>query len=444
MAKNEPRGRVYPFTRQFEVAVAYATAHLPRFYDLIGHALLADRMPSEDAVLLVRCAHAAAKKSGGVCPSSVFALQEVRNLVDGGKLTHEDFKGAERLVTLAEDIGIDDLDALVSMVTPIVRKDAHQDAIDKTVSDFARGAPPEEVAERFERIATMGRQRTSLGSGLEGTVDDIMAAVAPVLGQRLPTGVTELDILLNGGLERKALGCVMGGTGGGKSLFLCSIAAEALLCGIDVAYMTLEISEAEVKKRIYCNLTNMTADELSKTPEECSRRMGMLAQHYQLGRLRVRYETPYVTTPQHMRLWLRDLGQQQAVYPRVIIADYADKLVSKVGSEKRSYEEMRIVYDALRSMAVERDGWSWTASQIKSGSDGKKRLGVDDGSDSAEKSRIADLVVALPRTDDDKDNALIRFRVPKRRIEEAHGEAGPMPMDAEHGRIAVISRDEPW
>jgi hypothetical protein len=149
-------------------------------------------------------------------------------------------------------------------------------------------------------------------------------------------------------------------------------------------------------------------------------------------------------TANDLRRWVQRELPQQGRRPRVLIVDYADLMVSKPGSEQRSYDEMRIVYASLRDIGVDLDGWTWTASQAKGGTAGKSRLTVDHAADSINKMRIADLVLAAARTSDDEENGMVRFSVPKRRIDEAHGSVGPLPMDAARGRIVSVARSYPW
>ena len=93
----------------------------------------------------------------------------------------------------------------------------------------------------------------------------------------------------------------------------------------------------------------------------------------QIGRFEVVYFTPQVTTTQDVGRWLRDMKRTKGFDPKLLIFDMGDHFVSKVNSDRPSYEDMRIVYDGMRSLAVEREGWAWTASHLKGGNVGKKK-----------------------------------------------------------------------
>ena len=436
--------RKYAFSEAFESGVILALASSPRFFEAIGHALDHERMPSEAGKLVVKAAKECAQSHGGVPPSGLIVVQRVRSYVEDGRVTLEKFRTVETALALAADLGAaDDVDALIAEATPIVQRVAQQEAVEATLGEFAKGLDSVAVSERFEKIASLGQRRASVTETLIGDAADIAASFEQQTGDRLSTGIAELDRILNGGLERQALGVVMGGTGGGKSLFLTHVAADALFCGVDVAYVTLELPTKTIKARIYSNLCNMTADEIVRNPQEAARRWAFL-QSRGLGRLETIYETAQATTVPDIRRWMKERQREANFSPRLVIIDMGDHLVSKVGSDKRSYDEMRIVYSGIRQIAVDIDGWAWTASHVKSGNSGKKALSVDQAADSAHKARLSDLIVSLPRTDEDEQNGDVRFGIPKRRNDQAHGQAGPIPMDAIHGRMIAMSRDTPW
>jgi len=73
---------------------------------------------------------------------------------------------------------------------------------------------------------------------------------------------TEFDLeyfnkITKGGLPNKTLNIALAGTGVGKSLFMCHVAASALLNGKNVLYITLEMAEEKIAERIDANLLNV-------------------------------------------------------------------------------------------------------------------------------------------------------------------------------------------
>ena len=68
--------------------------------------------------------------------------------------------------------------------------------------------------------------------------------------------------ITRGGLSRKTLNIVLAGTGVGKSLFMCHCASANLFNGLNVLYITLEMSEEKIAERIDANMLDVKIDEL--------------------------------------------------------------------------------------------------------------------------------------------------------------------------------------
>lgn len=441
----------YGFTKEFEGAVVLALLTRPRFYELAGHAIQAVAMPTAEAAKLVLSAHAVSEQNGNNgCASSLYAIQHLRRLHDDGKLTIEELEECSDYIDWCEELSTyGDVDDLVAAVAPILREVGYHDALQKAIDGYGKARDASEVAYEFEQVASVGRQRKNLGTSLLGTTDDILSTVRTFREGRLKLGIYELDNALRGGLERKALGMVVAPSGAGKSMFLCHITVEALLQGMNVAYVTLELSPEQIKQRMYCNLADMTKEEVSLDPEEVERRL-RLWELEGLGYLRLCYQTPGATTPGHVRTWLRDLEREQGFETDVLVVDYADEMVSELGGEGKgdknsAYMDAKKVYRDLREIMVERNGRVWTASQANAQAIHRARVTQKHTADSQNKNRIVDIAIGQARTAEDEANGQVRWRVNKRRDDEAFQEIGPVDWDAAHGRISiVVGRDRPW
>lgn len=430
----------YGFDRRFEIVVAYACAALPRFYDVLGHAIEPDAMPSEDAKLLVSAARQVALDTGAGCPSVAFAVQKLRDRAEEGKLTHEQVGQVRQLVELAEDLGgWDDLDALVTLAAQTVKKRAtHQAKIEAIGRPDADAG---EIAASFEKVATLGTRRASVGAEVLLDEDDIAASC--VKYEQLRLGITDIDSAIDGGLERGATGLFIADTGVGKSFFLCHVAVTAMLAQQNVAYLTLELPVAEVKKRVYSNLLDIESAKLAAARPLYGERLRLLRQRGAIGAFVVKYDSPRACTPSYVRDWLKELERGGKRYD-VVIIDYIDKMASGHGrKESHTYKDQGDIIDALRDMNIDRKGWLWTASQIKAGSSQKRKLHADDAADSKNKPRSADLVIG--GLTDHEDQNMIEFTVIKRRLGEVFRDhVGPMVMDRSFGRIVPVVRNMPW
>ena len=90
----------------------------------------------------------------------------------------------------------------------------------------------------------------------------------------------DLDLfntITKGGLPNKTLNICLAGTGVGKSMFMCHVAASCLSQGLNVLYITLEMAEERIAERIDANLLNVSMNDLhSMTKMEYDRKFQFL------------------------------------------------------------------------------------------------------------------------------------------------------------------------
>lgn len=78
------------------------------------------------------------------------------------------------------------------------------------------------------------------------------------------TGYNFIDLALNGGFSEKELYVFVGAPKSGKSMWLCSLAANSVRNGFNTLYITLELSYQKVSQRIGANLFNIPMDDYKK------------------------------------------------------------------------------------------------------------------------------------------------------------------------------------
>jgi DNA repair protein RadA/Sms len=108
----------------------------------------------------------------------------------------------------------------------------------------AGGAYVALVEERAERPAR-GRRGGALSSGRPQPLRDVVLEA----GERLPTGIAELDRVLGGGVVRGSLVLIGGEPGAGKSTLLLQAARALAKVRPPVLYVSAEESAAQVKMR---------------------------------------------------------------------------------------------------------------------------------------------------------------------------------------------------
>jgi replicative DNA helicase len=84
---------------------------------------------------------------------------------------------------------------------------------------------------------------------------------------KIPFDLEFFNKVTKGGLPNKTLNIALAGTGVGKSLFMCHVAASVLLQGKNVLYITLEMAEERIAERIDSNLLNVNIQDIQSLPK---------------------------------------------------------------------------------------------------------------------------------------------------------------------------------
>ena len=211
----------------------------------------------------------------------------------------------------------------------------------------------------------------------------------------------DLDLfnkITEGGLSNKTLNIALAGTGVGKSLFMCHMAAACIAKGQNVLYITLEMSEERIAERIDANLMNIPIQELKDLSKPMYEdRIGILKEKYE-GRLIVKeYPTASAHTG-HFRALINELRIKRNFFPEIIIIDYLNICTSarfKPGSNANSYTIIKSIAEELRGLAVEMDLPIMSATQTTRSGYDNSDISLTDTSESFGLPATADLMFAI-------------------------------------------------
>ena len=105
---------------------------------------------------------------------------------------------------------------------------------------------------------------------------------------RVPFDINLLNTITNGGLPIKTLSVFLAGVNVGKTQLMCHMAANNLRDGKNVLYITLEMSQEEIAKRVDSNLLDISMDDLLVIPRDVfNKRMDRLKQTTK-GKLKIK------------------------------------------------------------------------------------------------------------------------------------------------------------
>ena len=216
--------------------------------------------------------------------------------------------------------------------------------------------------------------------------------------ERIPFDLEFFNKITKGGLPAKTLNIALAGTGVGKSLFMCHVAAGAMSQGKNVLYITLEMAEEKIAERIDANLLNITIDDLMDLPKEMYDRKVEKIRRMTTGKLIIKeYPTASASTT-HFRTLLNELNLKKSFVPDIIFVDYLNICCSsriKPGSNINSYTYVKSIAEELRGLAVEYGVPIVSATQTTRSGFTSSDPGLEDTSESFGLPATADLMFAL-------------------------------------------------
>ena len=140
--------------------------------------------------------------------------------------------------------------------------------------------------------------------------------------EKIPFDLDFFNKVTKGGLPNKTLNIALAGTGVGKSLFMCHVAASVLLQGKNVLYITCEMAEERIAERIDANLLNVNIQEIEKLPRSMFENKVTKISEKTQGSLIIK-EYPTATAHSgHFKSLLNGLALKKSFRPDIIFIDY--------------------------------------------------------------------------------------------------------------------------
>ena len=222
--------------------------------------------------------------------------------------------------------------------------------------------------------------------------------------EKIPFDIEYLNKITEGGLPKKTLNIILAGTGGGKSLTMCHMAAANLLQGYNVLYITCEMSEKRIAQRIDANLLNIGIKDLKTTPKNIFKTKIKELEDKTNGDLVIKEYPTSSAHVGHFRSCLSDLSLKKNFKPDIIFVDYINICASQRyrPDTANSYTLVKGIAEELRGLAVENDVPIVSATQTTRSGYGSSDVNLTDTSESFGLPATADLMFALTASDEDK------------------------------------------
>lgn len=219
---------------------------------------------------------------------------------------------------------------------------------------------------------------------------------------RIPFHLDFFNKITNGGIPRKTLNVIMGTTNAGKSLMLADFAANYLLNGLNVLYVTLEMAEEAIANRIDANLMNVPLNAVEKMDKDVFIGKVGKIKNKTNGKLIIKEYPTTSAHAGHIKNLLQELKLKKNFIPDIIMVDYINIMASSRVklANTNSYFYIKSIAEELRALAVEYDVPVWSATQSNRSGHSDTDIDLTNTSESFGLPATVDFMVALIRTDE--------------------------------------------
>lgn len=302
------------------------------------------------------------------------------------------------------NIDVSDRDFVVDKVAEFARHQAVANAI-------LASAELLETKRDFESISKLVKRALDVGAHIESGEYDYFGMIETrtterkerAAGLAKPTGITTgyaaFDAeLYHGGWGRGEMSVLLGGAKAGKTTALISFGINAAGAGHNVLYATLEVAAKIIGDRTDANISDQIMMEMGSHILEIESKVKAFKE--KAGKFIIREYPSGSMTVSTLRRMIEHYKSQGIVFDLVII-DYADLMAPERYTDN-AIENSKNVYVNLRGLAMQEGFALLTATQTNR--DGYKSAvaKAEHVSEDFNKIRIADLVISINKTDEER------------------------------------------
>jgi len=345
--------------------------------------------------------------------------------------TNSDFK---QLANVKEN----DYDWLLTEFETFIRHKGLEKAILESADLLEKGdyGP---VEEKIKKAVQIGLQK-DMGTDYFEDPRSRLMRIKDKNGQ-ISTGWKSIDDKLYGGFNRGELNIWAGGSGAGKSLFLANLGVNYALAGLNVLYLTLELSEDLVCMRVDSMTTGIPTREIFKSLDDVEMKVKVIGK--KSGNLQVKY-MPSGKTANDIRAYLKEYEVKMGRKVDVLLVDYMDLLMplSKKISAENLFVKDKYVSEELRNLAVEKNCVFVTAAQLNRGAVEEVEFDHSHISGGLSKIQTADNVFGIFTSRAMRERGRYQIQLMKTRSSSGVGMKIDLEFNIDTLRITDLSEEE--
>ncbi len=259
--------------------------------------------------------------------------------------------------------------------------------------------------------------------------DDVESHVQDTAKFKVRTGIPSLDQILSDGLDIMTLTVLMCESGGGKSIFMQNIATNCANLGYNVLYVSLEMSEQKVMKRIGAMRLKIPINEydnLSKDSEYIKKRIDSLKNiassgdlfEKRLGKIFCKFWAAGTITCNEIDYFIQKLQDKRGIKIDLIVIDYLTLMItpkSTTNGGDTLYTKGKSLAEGARALGAKYKCPVLTAVQVAKDAWGANDLSLQSVPESKAIVETSDLFFGIIRSAEMQKQNLYRLKLLKQR-----------------------------
>jgi len=263
--------------------------------------------------------------------------------------------------------------------------------------------------------------------------------------QKIETGWTFIDRISGGGYDPKSLVVYAGQANIGKSIWLANDAANFVRMGHNVAFITAEMADQKVLKRIGSNLLNISMseyEEKSANRDLMKRKLERVSRGIMPpGKLFVKEFPTSQASVLDIDAYLKVLEESQDHKVNVLIVDYLNILANyRNPNTENTYVKIKQIAEDLRALAVRRNMLIISATQINRGAWDSTEVNMENISESAGLAHTVDVMYALIQ--DPLMHASKEYWLKVLKIRDGHGKGNKCRFTIDYDYMRLSETDD--
>jgi len=298
----------------------------------------------------------------------------------------------------------------------------------------------------YGEVETLIKQAVQIGLARDMGTDYFADPRGRLMGLKdkngqVTTGWATMDRKLFGGFNRGELNIFAGGSGAGKSLFLANLGVNFALNGLNVVYLTLELSEALVSMRIDSMVTGVSTRDIFKDLDDVEMKVKMIGK--KAGMLQVKY-MPSGKTANDVRAYLKEYEIKCGKKVDVLLLDYMDLLmpIGKKISAENLFVKDKYVSEELLNLDMEKQCVFVTAAQLNRGAVEEVEFDHSHISGGLSKIQTADNVIGIFTSRAMRERGRYQLQLMKTRSSSGVGMKIDLEFNIDTLRITDLPEDE--